>query len=67
MMKPVLTSREKNVSESGSVRLIGIKDAVWCFTYLFCLLDVVWAAQAAQHVRSVLETMVQVLVLAHEP
>lgn len=28
MMKPVLTSREKSVGESGSVRLIEIKDAV---------------------------------------
>lgn len=38
----------------------------WGF-YLFCLLDVLWDAQAPQCIWSVLQTMAQVLVLAHEP
>lgn len=67
MMKPMLTSREKGVGEFGSVRLLEIKDAVWCFSYLFCLLDVLWDAQAVLCVGSMLQTMVQMLMLAHEP
>lgn len=53
MMKPMLTSQDKDTGECGRVRLLKIRCS-FMFSYLFCLVDVLWDAQAAQNIRSVL-------------